>query len=61
MFDKIWKWFSSEPTLELKVQPLSELKKMTKKELEDYGRMFGLEVDRRLTKDKIINQVSKLK
>ena len=46
---------------EQKVRSISVLKKMTKKELEDYGRMFGLEVDRRLTKDKIINQVSKLK
>ena len=46
---------------EQKVRSISVLKKMTKKELEDYGRMFGLEVDRRLTKEKIINQVSKLK
>ena len=61
MFDKIWKWFSAEPVLVLKVQPLSELKKMTKKELEDYGRKFGYEVDRRLTKDKNIKEVSKLK
>ena len=61
MFDKIWKWFSSEPVVEPKVQPLSELKKMTKKQLEDYGRSFGYEVDRRLTKDKIIKQVNKLK
>ena len=44
-----------------KVKPIAVLNKMTKKELEDYGRMFGLEVDRRLTKDKIISQVSKLK
>jgi hypothetical protein len=44
-----------------KVRSISELKKMTKKELEDYGRMFAFEVDRRVTKDKIINQVSKLK
>lgn len=51
----------SRTSLVLKVQPLSELKKMTKKELEDYGRTFGYEVDRRLTKDKIIKEVSKLK
>ena len=44
-----------------KVKPVSELKEMTKLELEEYGRMFGYEVDRRLTKDKIIKQVSKLK
>lgn len=61
MFNMIKKWFTAEPVLVLKVQPLSELKKMTKKELEDYGRTFGYEVDRRLTKDKIIKEVSKLK
>ena len=51
--------YSSE--LEGKVKRISILNKMTKKELEDYGRTFGFEVDRRLTKDKIINQVKKLK
>ena len=44
-----------------KVKRISVLNKMTKKELEDYGRTFGFEVDRRLTKDKIIKQVKKLK
>ena len=47
--------------LENKVKQIGELKKMTKKELEDYGRLFGFEVDRRLTKDKIIKQVNELK
>ena len=44
-----------------KVKSISALKKMTKKELEDYGRLFEYEVDRRLTKEKIINQVKSLK
>ena len=47
--------------LEEKVKPISILNKMTKKELEEYGQTFGFEVDRRLTKVKIINQVKKLK
>lgn len=56
----IWKkiWRTIIPP---KVKPVSELKKMTKLELEQYGRQFDYEVDRRLTKDKIIKQVSKLK
>ena len=39
----------------------TELNKMTKKELEAYGRVFGFEVDKRLTKDKIVKQVASLK
>jgi len=56
----IWKkiWRTIIPP---KVKPVSELKKMTKLELEDYGRQFDYEVDRRLTKEKIIKQVAKLK
>ena len=56
IFQKIWR-----AIVPPKVKPVSELKEMTKLELEEYGRMFGYEVDRRLTKDKIIKQVSKLK
>jgi hypothetical protein len=55
------KFVSNSSQLEEKIKPISVLNKMTKKELEDYGRTFGFEVDRRLTKDKIINQVKKLK
>ena len=50
----IWKkiWRTIIPP---KVKPVSELKKMTKLELEDYGRQFDYEVDRRLTKEKIFS------
>ena len=58
---KAKKTVSYSSQLEGKVKRISVLSKMTKKELEDYGRTFGFEVDRRLTKDKIINQVKKLK
>jgi|TARA_Y200000002_G_C22289597_1_gene499859 hypothetical protein len=44
-----------------KVKQVSELKAMTKLELEQYARQFDYEVDRRQTKDKIIKQVAKLK
>ena len=52
---------SNSLQLEGKIKPISVLNKMTKKELEEYGRNFGFEVDRRLTKNNIINQVKKLK
>ena len=37
------------------------LEKKTKKELETLGRKIGIEVDRRLTKAKIIKQIKKHK
>lgn len=48
---------------EVKSKKLSKAKldKMTKTELEAYGRKFGFEVDRRETKAKIVKQVAKLK
>jgi hypothetical protein len=36
------------------------LKNKTKKELEKLGRKVGVELDRRLTKDKLIKQIKKL-
>tara|TARA_B100000676_G_C17935731_1_gene763453 strand:+ start:293 stop:502 length:210 start_codon:yes stop_codon:yes gene_type:complete len=50
-------------TKEVKSKKISKakLEKMTKSELEAYGRKFGFEVDRRETKAKIIKQVAKLK
>ena len=46
---------------EVKKLSKAKLDKMTKTELEAYGRKFGFEVDRRETKAKIIKQVAKLK
>ena len=40
---------------------ISELKKKTKGELETLGRKLGVELDKRLTKDKLIKQIKKLK
>ena len=67
----MWNWIKknvigiSEKPLVLKdeVKKLSKakLEKMTKMQLEAYGRKFGCEVDRRETKAKIIKQVAKLK
>ncbi len=67
----MWNWIKknvigiNEKPLVLKdeVKKLSKakLEKMTKVQLEAYGRKFGFEVDRRETKAKIIKQVAKLK
>ena len=38
---------------------LKGLEKKTKKELEKLGRKVGIELDRRLTKDKLIKQIKK--
>ena len=38
-------------------KPESKFKSMSKIELEQYGRTIGLELDRRLTKGKLISQL----
>tara|TARA_E500000178_G_scaffold335281_1_gene372012 strand:+ start:470 stop:685 length:216 start_codon:yes stop_codon:yes gene_type:complete len=38
---------------------LNHLRKQTKAELEKLGRKIGIELDRRLTKDKLIKQIRK--
>jgi len=38
---------------------LKNLNKKTKKELEKLGRKIGVELDKRLTKDKLIKQIKK--
>ena len=58
------KWLGSKETWtmhpeEAKVD-LKDLQKKTKKELEQIGRKVGVELDRRLTKDKLIKQIKKV-
>lgn len=50
---------SVEPVLEAPKKTSAELKAMTKKQLEEYGRTIGLELDRRLTKAKLVEIVEK--
>ena len=50
-----------EPVKYLKGVDTKNLEKKTKKELETLGRKIGIEVDRRLTKAKIIKQIKKHK
>jgi len=51
----------AEPPLILD-EPITktDLKHKTKKELEEIGRDLGIELDRRLTKDKLIKQLEKV-
>ena len=57
------KWLGSKETWTM--EPVKEkvdlksLEKKTKKELEQVGRKVGIELDRRLTKDKLIKQIKK--
>jgi hypothetical protein len=57
------KWLGSTSTWavepEKKKVDLKDLQKKTKKELEKIGRKVGIELDRRLTKDKLIKQLKK--
>ena len=42
------------------IEKKSELTKMTKVQLEKLGRAYGVELDRRLTKEKLVNQLWKV-
>ena len=70
MFNVIKKWFDSvlksydgkqvkylSGKKKSKEVKLVDLKYKTKKELETIGRKIGIELDRRLTKDKLINRI----
>ena len=64
--NKLWKKFKSlfnlDYPLVLKKEDeidLKNLNKKTKKELEKLGRKVGIELDKRLTKDKLIKQIRK--
>ena len=58
------KWLGSKETWtmepEKKQLEVKDLQKKTKKELEKIGRKVGIELDRRLTKDKLIKQIKKV-
>ena len=55
MFNKIKEFFfPKKPEIDLK-----GLEKKTKAELEKLGRKIGIELDKRLTKDKLIKQIKK--
>ena len=60
IFKKIKKWIidSYEKPLVLKDElKIKDLEKKTKIQLEKLGRKLGVELDRRLTKSKLINKI----
>ena len=60
MFKKIKQFFFPTKPLVLKNEiNLKGLEKKTKAELEKLGRKIGIELDKRLTKDKLIKQIKK--
>ena len=60
MFNKIKQFFFPQKPLVLKNEiNLKGLEKKTKAELEKLGRKIGIELDKRLTKDKLIKQIKK--
>ena len=60
MFNKIKEFFFPKKPLVLKNEVnLKGLEKKTKAELEKLGRKIGVELDKRLTKDKLIKQIKK--
>ena len=63
IFKKIKKWIidSYEKPLVLKEElKIKDLEKKTKIQLEKLGRKLGVELDRRLTKSKLINKINKI-
>ena len=64
LWTKIKNWITKPYMKPLKLKKEWEidvkgLKNKTKKELEKLGRKVGVELDRRLTKDKLIKQIKK--
>ena len=58
---KIWIIKSYEKPLVLKDElKIKDLEKKTKIQLEKLGRKLGVELDRRLTKSKLINKIKKI-
>ena len=64
LWNKIKNWITKPYLKPLKLKKeweidLKDLKKKTKSELEKLGRKVGIELDKRLTKDKLIKQIKK--
>ena len=62
LWTKIKNWITKpyiKPLRLTKEVKSKDLKKKTKAELEKLGRKIGIELDKRLTKDKLIKQIKK--
>ena len=61
LFKALRSWFKDETVKVNKTKLVYEdIVHKTKKELEEIGRGLGVELDRRLTKDKLLKQLNKL-
>ena len=58
ILEKIKNFLFGEPVKQIEID-LKGLEKKTKAELEKLGRKIGIELDKRLTKDKLIKQIKK--
>ena len=56
-FDGVVKSYDTKPKKKSAVVRIGDLQYKTKKELENIGRKIGIELDRRLTKQKLINKI----
>ena len=59
LWTKIKNWIT-KPYMKKEIKKdvmIKDLEKKTKKELESIGRKLGIELDRRLTKQKLINKI----
>jgi hypothetical protein len=65
-FDTVKKWFTTQDVAidnvvdassKPKKKTKKELEQLTKKQLEEFGREIEIELDRRLTKAKLVNQL----
>lgn len=65
-FDTVKKWFTTKDIAidnvvvaspKPKKKTKKELEQLTKKQLEEFGREIEIELDRRLTKAKLVNQL----
>ena len=63
-FNKIKNWFISTADInkdgQLSKEDVKSLKNKTKNELERIGRKIGVELDKRFTKSKLIQQIKKI-
>ena len=64
LWNKIKNWITKPYLKPLKLKKeweidIKDLKSKTKAELEKLGRKVGIELDKRLTKDKLIKQIKK--
>ena len=59
LWNKVKSFFKPKTVVSKSTVSTKDLQKKTKAELEKLGRKLGVELDKRLTKDKLIKQIKK--